>query len=134
MISDLITSGLNKLPSWSGDVAYRGIKVKPPNVQDQIDAILARYPVREEIPHGEFISVGSNQAASFLDNANVKIRMEFDLKPNSVAKDISSLADGIKYRGNPISELLFPPNTSFRVEAVSPPDDDGIITIFLTEI
>jgi hypothetical protein len=134
LISDLINSGLNKLPSWSGSVAYRGIKVKPPNVQDQINTILSRYIGRTSVLHGEFISVGSNHEASFLNNPNVKIRIEFDLKPNSDAKDISSLADGIMYRGNPISELLFPPNMTFQVDVITPPDTEGVVTIFLTEL
>jgi hypothetical protein len=133
-INGILTSALNKLPSWSGtSTAFRGIKIKPPNVQGQIDGILGRYPQGAVVPHGELISVGSTPEASFLYGNNIRIRMEFDLKPGTQAKDISDLADGIFFRGNPPQELLFPSNTSFRVDLVTPPDADGVVTIFFKE-
>jgi hypothetical protein len=133
-IVELISSGLNKLPSWPENIAYRGIKVKPPNIQDKMNAILARYPVGTNVPHGEFISLGSTPEASFLTDPNVKIRMEFDLKTNSAAKDISNLADGIYFRNYPISELILPPGMNFRVNFISPPDANGVVIIFLSEL
>jgi len=38
------------------------------------------------------------------------------------------------YRGNPISELLFPPGLDFHVNAISPPNTEGVVTMFLTEL
>lgn len=132
-ITNLINSGLNKLPIWPSSQAFRGIKIKGPNAQQKIDDIVARYSNSTVVPHGEFISVGDSPTASFLSDPRVKIRMDFNLKMASGAKDISNLADGIFYRGAKKHELLFPAGTSFEVKSISPPQN-GVITIVLDEL
>jgi hypothetical protein len=105
-----------KLPTWTKtDEVVRGIKIKGDNSKNEIQNILKRYPVGKTIPHEELISVGSNSKASFLEKPEVKIEIHMELAKKSTAKDISALADGIMYRGNPKHELLFPSNTTFLV-------------------
>jgi hypothetical protein len=129
---NLIRSGLDKLPSWKGGYAFRGIKIKPPDGEAEIKDIVSRYSKGKSVQHGEFVSAGSSREASFLDDPRVKIEMEFILKPQSSAKDISELADGVHYRGNPPSELIFPAGTRFRVFD-SPSFENGKWIIKLVE-
>ena len=41
-----------------------------------------------------------------------------ELKSRSRAKEVSVLADGIHYRKNQLSELVFPPGVILKVDAV----------------
>ncbi len=137
MITNLINSALSKLPTWQGGSSvYRGIKVKGETLAERIEArnlIVDKYR-QSDVSHSEFTSVGSNPDGSFFDDPNALIEIIIDLKSPSKAKDISDLADGIHYRDKPRSELLFPTESTFKVESISEPNAKGIVRIILTEL
>ncbi len=117
-MKQLLNGALAKLPQWNGNIAYRGIKIKGVNPQQEIAEILAKYQKGASVPHGEFTSIGSSQDAAFINSPTTKFELRITLKTKTKTKDISDLADGIFYRNNPKHELLFPTDTNLYVNDV----------------
>ncbi|MBE2206755.1 MAG: hypothetical protein IAE84_04165 [Saprospiraceae bacterium] len=129
-IKNLINNGLSKLPTWSdASQVYRGIRIR--NGLDEINEILAKYPIGSEVTERSFTSLSASNSTPFLNHQDTKIKMVVTLKPNSLVKDIADLSDGVFYRNFPRPELIFPSNTALYVDNIV--ESDGIYTIFLTE-
>lgn len=113
-LKELINLALSKLPEYKGEKhVKRGIKTK---TQEEFDKIVKRYPEHTDVLHKEFISLGTSTESSYVGKKDVKIAMNIELKNITEAKDISDLADGIRYRGMERAELLFPTDVVFYVK------------------
>ncbi|WP_083572210.1 fibronectin type III domain-containing protein [Flavobacterium johnsoniae] len=110
-IVDLMKKGLQKVPKYSG-TAYRALEFKG----DALTAFMSKYGKEGSVvAFDDFLSAGSTKEAAFFNKAekNVRIIMEVNDAPI-----ISSVADGIKFRGYSPEELLLNTNGQFRVKKV----------------
>ena len=102
-ITNLLNGALNKLDNFNSPIIYRGIR-------GDASTLLSTYTSGSNHTWNAFTSCGSSKAASFADKTDVI----FEIKHLN-AKDISSFADGIKFRGYPPSELLIKAGSEFKV-------------------
>jgi len=118
-ITSLLNSALNKLPNYSGQFVYRGISINA----TKIDNFIASYGVGTTKPWGDFTSCGGSLDATFAGRDDVNVI--FQIKHTS-GKDISDLADGIRYRVPPFAkpEILIKSDSKFEV--LNPPRYDDV--------
>jgi len=111
-MSELLSSALKKLPDYSEKYAYRGIKIAP----DELAAFKAKNQVGATLEWGDFTSAGGSREASFDVKGNRNVVFEIEQKS---AKDISLLADAIKFGGMEKPELLFDKSLNVTITAVA---------------
>ncbi len=109
-IKNLINGGLAKLPNYSGEYVFRGISIESNN----LNSFLADYSSGSIKPWGDFTSCGGSKSASFAGRSDVNVI--FQIK-HTTGKEISDLADGIKYAIPPIAkpEILIKSGSKFKV-------------------
>uniref|UniRef100_UPI00232F3708 hypothetical protein n=1 Tax=Aquimarina algiphila TaxID=2047982 RepID=UPI00232F3708 len=107
-IKNLFNNTLSKLQNFKGTNVFRGIEIDSKGLTDFLNSYKkGAKPIWED-----FTSAGSSKSASFADRPEVNVL--FDIK-HLDAKDISDFADGIKFRGNPRSEVLIKSGSQFEV-------------------
>lgn len=111
-LKSLINSGLAKLPKYFGDNVYRGIVIQP----DELQGFLNTYKKGATHVWNDFSSCGGSQAASF--GGRPEVNVIFEIR-HTTGKEISDLADGIKYGTMPRPEILIKAGSKF--EAISDP-------------
>ncbi|MEM8531927.1 MAG: hypothetical protein AAGF95_13875 [Chloroflexota bacterium] len=111
----LINSGLAKLPDYSGTHVYRGISID----DSQLQNFLNSYSAGSTTTWNDFTSAGGSLDASFAGRPDVNVVFSIE---HLNAKDISDLADGVRYGGMPPPELLLPSGSEVRV--MEPPRFD----------
>ncbi|WP_108807968.1 hypothetical protein [Aquimarina spinulae] len=107
-IKNLFNNTLSKLSTFKGTNVYRGIEIDSKGLSD----FLISYKKGSKPVWNDFTSAGSSKTASFADRPEINVL--FDIK-HLDAKDISDFADGIKFRGNPRSEVLIKSGSQFEV-------------------
>ena len=109
-ITDLLNSALNKFPGYSGTTISRGLEIE----QSQLNAFISSYSNGSTKVLNDFQSCGGSIEASFAGRPEINVIFEIE---QLTAKDISDLADGIRY-GNPAMlkpELLIKSGGKFLV-------------------
>ena len=104
----LINSGLAKLPDYSGTHIYRGISID----DSQLQNFLRSYSDGSTTTWNDFTSAGGSLDASFAGRPDVNVVFSIE---HLNAKDISDLADGVRYGGMPPPELILPSGSEVRV-------------------
>lgn len=97
---------------------YRGIAIESNKLQDFLNS----YKTGAKHTWDDFTSCGGSQASSFSGRPDVNIIFEIQ---HTTGKEISALADGIKYGSMPGPEILIKAGSKF--EAVSDPIFDAAI-------
>ncbi len=83
----------------------------------------------KEVTFDDFLSCGSTKEAAFFNKAEKNVRIIMEVKDAPI---ISSVADGIKFRGYSPDELLLNTGRKFKIRNVK--NDNGIITIEMKQI
>lgn len=109
-IVTLLKQGLNKVPKYNG-LAYRALEFK----EKELAEFMLDLEKKEVKYCLNFLSCGSTKEAAFFDKPQKNVRIVMEVKD---APDISSTADGIRYRGYELRELLLDLKTEFLVEDV----------------
>lgn len=117
-ISNLLNSALTKLPNYNGTKVFRGLEIDP----SQLDNFISSYSNGSSKVFNDFQSCGGSIQASFGGRPSVNVIFEID---QLTAKEISNLADGIKYGVPPMPkpEILIKSGSQFKV--VAPPIFDS---------
>lgn len=116
-ISQILNSALSKLPNYNGTKVFRGIEIDP----SQINSFIASYSNGSSKIFNDFLSCGGSVQASFGGRPLVNVIFEIE---HITAKEISDLADGIKYNVPlmPKPEVLIKSGSQFQV--IAPPTFD----------
>ncbi|MGL4599358.1 MAG: hypothetical protein ACRCYO_17680, partial [Bacteroidia bacterium] len=102
-IKTLINGALSKLENFKEVIIFRGIK-------GDVQKLLSTYIPESSHTWNAFTSCGSSNLASFANKSDVIFEIV-----HLDAKDISSFADGIKFRGKQPNELLIKAGSEFKV-------------------
>jgi hypothetical protein len=123
----LLNTALNKLPNYSGAKVFRGIEISPL----QIDEFIASYANGSTKTWGDFTSCGGSLQASFGNRPTINVIFEIE---HITAKEITSLADGVKYNVPPMPapELLIKAGSNFTVTA--PPVFDNSLQKWIIKV
>lgn len=115
---------MQKMPQYNG-TAFRALEFDASGAA----AFFEKYGKRgSKVSFEDFISCGSTKEAAFFDKPNKNVRIIMEVKN---APDISSLADGIKFRGYEPKELLL--NTSSKFTLKDSYEEAGIYYIQLVQ-
>ncbi|NLK92370.1 MAG: hypothetical protein GX273_04445, partial [Bacteroidales bacterium] len=110
-IANLMRQAMQKVPKYNGK-AYRALEFQG----DALTTFLNKYGVKgKEVTFDDFLSCGSTKEAAFFNKAEKNVRIIMEVKDAPI---ISSVADGIKFRGYSPEELLLNTGSKFLVEDV----------------
>ena len=123
----LLNSALNKLPNYGGVKVYRGIEINP----SQIDDFIVSYANGNSKIWNDFTSCGGSVQASFGGRPEINVIFEIQ---HSTAKEITSLADGVKYGVPPMPapEILIKAGCNFTV--IAPPVFDNLLQKWIIKL
>ncbi|WP_298734619.1 hypothetical protein [uncultured Chitinophaga sp.] len=127
-MAQMLSNALKKLnPPYNGAV-YRAIEIAPADLNN----FLGNYQDGMELVWKEFTSAGSSPTGSF--QVKSKKNVIFEIESTFSGKDITDLADGVKFRNMAPKEILF--DAGMKVKVTAPPifQADGKILIKLKEI
>lgn len=125
-LSQLIISGLKKLPAYKGK-AWRHFAL----AENQLTVYLSANTENKTVFCWQFLSCG-NPEESALRNKSGRNIVEY--YPKVDARDISELADGIRYRTYPPKELIIFPPKIFRVKDATKLEENYYISLEEIEI
>ena len=111
-ITRLINNALDKLPNYSKPNVYRGVEIR----EDQLQEFLRDYRAGRRNVWDGFISCGGTLDGSFAGRPRVNIIFEIT---HLTGKDISELADGVRYGGMEPPEVMIREGRNF--ESVADP-------------
>jgi hypothetical protein len=107
-ISQLVASGLSKLPNYNGKVVYRG--------DTDFGGLLNTARVGTTIHTPVFLSTSKNQNIARNFTGNGRVGWKIKLASPSRGKDIDSISlGGSNFVPNPESEVLLPPGTKLKI-------------------
>jgi hypothetical protein len=123
-IVTLLKRAIQKVPKYDG-VAYRALEFK----ENDLVTFMNKYKQSEVVTFDDFLSCGSTKEAAFFNkpSKNVRITMEVNNAP-----DISSFADGIKFRGYSPKELLLDTGRKFQITSAK--FENGIYELRMVQI
>lgn len=105
-IEKLVNQGLGKMPKYAAPQVFRGITIDPTNLAD----FLETYKKGKANTWNDFTSCGGSRDASFGGRPDVNVIFEILHKDG---KEISDVADGIKYGKMPKPEILIKSGSEF---------------------
>lgn len=111
-------SGLNQMPEYSGTV-YRGIEKI---TEEEAEAIASQYKKDKVITERGFTSASADPTRQFKGLVQYVIKSQH-------GKDVSQIALYSEEK-----EVLFPPNTQFKVFDIRKNPSTGITTIYMDEV
>lgn len=124
-IVTLLRQGMQKVPKYNG-TAYRALEFEGSALTEFIN----KYgKIDSEVTFDDFLSCGSTTEAAFFNKAEKNVRIIMEVKD---APDISTFADGIRFRGYQPKELLLNTGRKFKVEDVY--SEGGIYYLKLKQI
>jgi hypothetical protein len=127
-IADIVStlkSAMQKVPKYNG-TAYRALEFKG----NSLTQFLNKYGVEgSEVTFDDFLSAGSTKEAAFFDKPEKNVRIIMEVKDAPI---ISSVADGIKFRGYTPEELLLNTGRKFIIQKVN--NKNGIYEIIMNQV
>ncbi len=110
LLKNQLITGLKKMNISTG-THYRGIKLEG----QELASFIAEHKEGNIVTYNEFVSAGTVRKGSYYEKTskNIKIIMK-----SKTARDISELADGVLFRGRPPKEVVFLPDTKFKIDNI----------------